>query len=84
MNLPDRSALELCNGQHHINAMLNLLNKASSHAQAGENGIPPTKEDYEWVVDIYATDLLTDESMAALVVNHEIIDKSNTEGYNAV
>ena len=81
---PDNVTLELRNGQHRVTAMLSLLQEATNRADQGERVARPKVSDYHWAIDVYASELLTLESAAALSANREIVHKSNSEGFNAI
>ena len=81
---PDDVTLELQNSQHRVTAMLTLLQEAMKWADQGERVVHPTTNDYHWAIDVYALELLTLESAAALSANCEIVHKSNSEGFNAI
>ena len=81
---PDDVTLELQNGQHRVTAMLTLLQEAMKRADQGERVVRPTTNDYHWAINVYALELLTLESAAALSANREIVHKSNSEGFNAI
>ena len=64
--------------------MLKLLHEAIEHADAGEDITQPEAHDYLWAVDIYDNDKLTEDILAALMANCEVMHHSNSNGYNAV
>lgn len=78
------AVFELRNGQHRVTAMLSLLEEAEKRADQGERIARPCLRDYHWAVDVYALELLTPESTAALIANREIMHKANSEGFNAI
>lgn len=64
--------------------MLKLLQEAIERADAGEDITRPEAHDYQWAIDLYDNDKLTEDTFAALVANREVMHHSNSDGYNAV
>ena len=80
----DDVIFELHNDQHWVTAMLNLLQETTKQTDQRKWVAHSVTKNYHWTINVYALELLTLQSTAALTVNCEIMQKLNSEEFNAI